>query len=85
MEIGHLRLVSLSFRRRSLASSLPVAGSTVSTVGMDPLSEGCEVFCKMLQVLKVAFTQSKLAESGQNREQSISMVQTLCELIPQPP
>ena len=37
VERGHLRLVSLSFRRRSLASSLPVAGSTVSTVETDPL------------------------------------------------
>ena len=35
-------------------------------------SEGCEVFCRMLQVLKVAFGRSKLAESGRNREQSIS-------------
>ena len=37
VERGHLRPGGLSFRRRLLASSLPVAGSTVSTVGMDPL------------------------------------------------
>ena len=42
------------------------------------------MFCRMLRVLKVVFAQSKLAESGRNREQSIRMVQNLRELSPQP-
>ena len=59
--------------------SLPVAGSTVSTVGTDPL------FRRLQDALSDASGPSKLAESVQNREQSIQMVQTSRELSPQPP
>ena len=65
--------------------SLPVAGSTVSTVGMDPLFRRLRGVLSAAPGPKVAFARSKLAESGRNTEQSIRMVQTLRKLSPQPP
>ena len=62
---------------------LPVAGSTVSTVGTDPLFRRLRGVLSAAPGPKGSFR--KLAESGRNREQSIRMVQSSSELSPQPP
>ena len=71
-----LSLLSPLLSRSVEDCSLPVTGTTVSTVGTDPLFRRLRGVCWMLQVLKIAFARSKFSQSGRNRERSIRTVQT---------